>query len=282
MAPFLIAVAGAAIAGGLGYLVGKSSGSSNTNSSNSSSSKSGKGSSKSGGYGGGGYGGGGYSGGHVYNYEPDKVRIAEIERQTKLELADKETERIELMRDAKIELLKAQALTEAAIEKARADGMREMTDQLVHFQQEMLEIAEKRIVIIEKCALPIIREIETFYSEIAEKIQNNSEEYNTKKLPQLLEILGNYEEGSVSFKIYAAQINDDRIRQGKFLEDQLQQVSVRQNTVLQSFLSSKDKILNQTGQITQTITEKLLEQNLETMKRLNSPNDDIKALPPSD
>ena len=278
MAPFLIAVAGAAIAGGLGYLVGKSSGSSNTNSS---SSKSGKGSSKSGGHGGG-HSGGGYSGGHVYNYEPDKVRIAEIERQTKLELADKETERIELMRDAKIELLKAQALTEAAIEKARADGMREMTDQLVHFQQEMLEIAEKRIVIIEKCALPIIREIETFYSEIAEKIQNNSEEYNTKKLPQLLEILGNYEEGSASFKIYAAQINDDRIRQGKFLEDQLQQVSVRQNTVLQSFLSSKDKILNQTGQITQTITEKLLEQNLETMKRLNSPNDDIKALPPSD
>lgn len=278
MAPFLIAVAGAAIAGGLGYLVGKSSGNSNTNSS---SSKSGKGSSKSGGHSGG-HSGGGYSGGHVYNYEPDKVRIAEIERQTKLELADKETERIELMRDAKIELLKAQALTEAAIEKARADGMREMTDQLVHFQQEMLEIAEKRIVIIEKCALPIIREIETFYSEIAEKIQNNSEEYNTKKLPQLLEILGNYEEGSASFKISAAQINDDRIRQGKFLEDQLQQVSVRQNTVLQSFLSSKDKILNQTGQITQTITEKLLEQNLETMKRLNSPNDDIKALPPSD
>ncbi len=52
--------------------------------------------------------GGGYSSApsHIYNYEPDKLRIAEIERQTKLELADKETERIELMRDAKIELLK--------------------------------------------------------------------------------------------------------------------------------------------------------------------------------
>ena len=105
-------------------------------------------------------------------------------------------------------------------------------------------------------------------------IADNSRDWNV--------LIWNRGKDSASFKIYAAQINDDRIRQGKFLEDQLQQVSVRQNTVLQSFLSSKDKILNQTGQITQTITEKLLEQNLETMKRLNSPNDDIKALPPSD
>ena len=115
--------------------------------------------------------GGGYSSApsHIYNYEPDKLRIAEIERQTKLELADKETERIELMRDATIELLKAQAVTQAAIEKARAEGMREMTQQLIDLQKEMLEVAEKRIVIIEKCALPIIRDIENFYNQIGEK-----------------------------------------------------------------------------------------------------------------
>ena len=277
MLPLLIAAGIAVTAGGVGYALGKSSGSSN--SSNSSGSGSDGGSSS------GGHGGGG--GGHYYNYEPDKVRIAEIERQTRLELADKETERVELMRDAKIEILKAQAMTQAAIEKARAEGMREMTQHLINLQKEMLDIAEKKMVIIETCALPIIRDIETFYSEIAEKIQNNNDEYNTKKLPQLLEILGNYEEGTTSFKMYAAQINDDRIRQGKFIEDQLQQVSARQNYVLQSFLSSKEKIVDQTGKITRMIVDKSFKQlsnspaENDSVKRLKSPDDDVKFLPPN-
>ena len=276
MVPLLIAAGIAVTAGGVGYALGKSSGSSN--SSNSSGSGSDGGSSS---------GGSGGGGGHYYNYEPDKVRIAEIERQTRLELADKETERVELMRDAKIEILKAQAMTQAAIEKARAEGMREMTQHLINLQKEMLDIAEKKMVIIETCALPIIRDIETFYSEIAEKIQNNNDEYNTKKLPQLLEILGNYEEGTTSFKMYAAQINDDRIRQGKFIEDQLQQVSARQNYVLQSFLSSKEKIVDQTGKITRMIVDKSFKQlsnstsEKDSVKRLKSPDDDVKFLPPN-
>ena len=235
--------------------------------------------------------GGGYSSApsHIYNYEPDKLRIAEIERQTKLELADKETERIELMRDAKIELLKAQAVTQAAIEKARAEGMREMTQQLIDLQKEMLEVAEKRIVIIEKCALPIIRDIENFYNQIGEKIQQNGDDYNTKKLPQLLETLNKYEKGSTAFEIYAAQINEDRMRQSRFIEEQLRQVNIRQNTVLQSFLISKEKIVEQTGQITQTIADKLLTQKFEVLpsaendssKLLTLSGVDIKSLPPS-
>ena len=277
MVPLLIAAGIAVTAGGVGYALGKSSGSSKSADSSGSGSYGG---SSSGGSGGGG-------GGHYYNYEPDKVRIAEIERQTRLELADKETERVELMRDAKIEILKAQAMTQAAIEKARAEGMREMTQHLINLQKEMLDIAEKKMVIIETCALPIIRDIETFYSEIAEKIQNNNDEYNTKKLPQLLEILGNYEEGTTSFKIFAAKINDDSIRQGKFIEDQLQQVSARQNYVLQSFLSSKEKIVDQTGKITRMIVDKSFKQlsnspaENDSVKRLKSPDDDVKFLPPN-
>ncbi|MBR0060648.1 MAG: NC domain protein, partial [Selenomonadaceae bacterium] len=78
-----------------------------------------------------------------YNYEPDKVKIAEIERDTKLKLADKEAERIELMRDAQIELYKAQAISQAAIEKARVDGMVAMSNQMMLLQEKMLEVAKK-------------------------------------------------------------------------------------------------------------------------------------------
>ena len=87
--------------------------------------------------------------------------------------------------------------------------------------------------------------------------------------------------------MYAAQINDDRIRQGKFLEDQLQQVSARQNYVLQSFLGSKEKIVDHTGKITRMIVDKLFKQlsnstsEKDSVKRLNSPDDDVKFLPPN-
>lgn len=231
--------------------------------------------------------GGGSSSRSSYHYEPDKVRVAEIEQETKLKLADKEIERVELMKDAQIEILQAQALTQAAIEKARAEGMKEISAQLVNLQEKMLQIAEQRLTIIEKCSLPIIREIENFYNEIGEKIQAHGDEYNTKKLPQLLQILNQYEKGSPAFELYFAQIQNDMTRQGRFIEQQLQQVSERQNLVLQSFLSSKEKILDQTGQITETIAQKFLSDKIQSLpqsqydaqKSLST--QEIKALPPT-
>ena len=221
-------------------------------------------------------------------YEPDRVRVAEIERETKLRLAEKETERIELMRDAQLEILKAQTMSQIAIEKARVEGMTQTVNQLVALQEKLTELAEKRIMIIEKCSLPVIREIETFYNEVGEKISANNDEYNTKKLPQLLQILRQYEKGSPEHEIFFAQINEDRARQGKFIEQQMIRVSERQNIVLQSFLSTKEKILEQTGQITQQIAEgylkrpneNLLPQGQATLQAL--PSAETKQLPSAD
>lgn len=214
-----------------------------------------------------------------YNYEPDKVRIAEIERDTKLKLADKENERIELMRDAQIELFKAQAISQAAIEKARAEGAIAIANQLVIMQEKMLDVAKKRIAIIEEGSLPLIKEIENFYDEVGEKISADSEEYNTEKLPQLLKILSQYEKDSPEHEIFFAQINEDRARQGRFIERQMDRVSERQNLVLQSFLSTKEKIIEQTGQITQSVAEGFLKQQVEGLLPQAS---SLLALPPAE
>ena len=200
---------------------------------------------------------------HTYHYEPDKVRAAEIEQETKLRLADKEIERIELMRDAQMELLKAKTMIQMMIDKARVEGMARMADQLVILQEKMLDVAKKRIEIIEAGSMPIIREIEKFYNEIGDRIQASSDDYNMKKLPQLLEMLGHYEKGSAQYEIYMSQINDDRARQNKFVIEQMEKISERQNLVLQSFLSSKDKIIEQTGQITQSIAEGYLKKQID-------------------
>ena len=200
-----------------------------------------------------------------YNYEPDKVKVAEIERDLKLKLADKETERIELMRDAQLEFIKAQTISQIAIDEARVKGMSIMADQLVSLQEKMLDVAKKRIAIIEEGSMPIIREIENFYSEVETTIEKNIDEYNTKKLPQLLNILERYEPGTPQHEIYMAQINDDRARQNQFILQQMDKVRERQKAVLDSFISTKEKIIEQTGQITQSIAEGYLKQRLDTM-----------------
>ena len=225
---------------------------------------------------------------YSYNYEPDKVKIAEIERDTKLKLADKEKERIELMRDAQLELIESQTRSRLAIEEARARGMTAAAQQFIALQEKLTELAEKRILIIEKCSLPIVREIETFYDEVGDKISAANDEYNTKKLPQLLAILRQYDKDSPEHEIFFAQIQDDRARQGKFIEQQMARVSERQNIVLQSFLSTKEQIINQTGQITQQIAEDWLKRPNENllptggMSLPTLPNAQVKQLPPVD
>ena len=207
-----------------------------------------------------------------YNYEPDKVKIAEIERDMKLKLADKEKERIELMRDAQLDFMKAQTMSQMAIDEARVKGMAVMADQLVILQEKMLDVAKKRIAIIEEGSMPIIRDIENFYSEVEERISQNVEEYNTKKLPQLLDMLEKYKEGTPPYEIYMAQINDDRARQNRFVVQQMDQIRERQNLVLNSFLATKEKIIEQTGQITQSIAEGYLKKQLDTLQPMKNNN----------
>ena len=190
-----------------------------------------------------------------YTYEPDKVEIAKIEHDMKLKLADKELERVELMRNAQLEFIQAQAMSQMAVEEARAKGMSVMAEQLAVLQEKMLDVAKKRIAIIEEGSIPIIREIEAFYSEIEERITRNSEDYNINKLPQLLDMLSKYEQGTPQYDIYMSQINDDRVRQNQFVIQQMDQIRERQNIVLNSYVSTKEKIIEQTGQITQSIAE---------------------------
>jgi len=193
-----------------------------------------------------------------YNYEPDKVKVAQIEADLKLRMADKEMDRIELMRDARLELLKAQTMSQLAVDEARAKGLQFAAEKLAELQNRMLEISQKRIEIIEHGSLPIVKEIETFYNEIGGKIEADGEKYNTEKLPKLLALLGQYEKDSPEHKIFMEQINDDRARQNEYVTQQLGRIQERQNAVLQSFLDTKKQIIDQTGKLTQLAAERYL------------------------
>lgn len=196
-------------------------------------------------------------------YEPDKVKVAQIEADTKLRLADKENERIELMKNARLDILQFETQSQMALEQARAQGFTAIAQAIVAMQDQLNEVAEKRLQIIEKGSIQIVKEIESFYEEVGDKIQTDNDKYNREKLPALLEILQQYEPGSPEHQIYMQQIQDDRQLQQQHYMKQIEAVSQRQSQVISGFISSKEKIIAQTGQITQGMLDAVQKQVLQ-------------------
>lgn len=200
-------------------------------------------------FGGGGGGGGDYSSSQTI-YEPDRVKAAEIESDTKIRLAHMENERIELMKKARLDILEYETQSSIALEQARAQGLAVMAQTIVAMQDKLNEVAEKRLQIIEKGSLQIIKEIEGFYDELGAKIKEDNHTYTSEKLPELLSVLECYEEGTAAHKLYTRRIEDDMASQTKYYLKQLDSIADRQSQIIDGLLSSKEKIVEQTGQIT--------------------------------
>jgi hypothetical protein len=197
-----------------------------------------------------------------YNYEPDKVKVAEIEANAKLRLASMDHERIELMKNAELELLEFNATSQIAIEEAKARGFNVMAQSIVLMQERLNEIAEQRLQIIEKGSMIIVKEIENFYKELTHEIKEDDYEYNTEKLPKLLSILDKFEIGSPSHDLYKKKIDLDIDNQFGQLNSQITSVFERQKMMLGSFIQSKERIIEQTSEITQGVLEQFKNNSL--------------------
>ena len=82
--------------------------------------------------------GGGSSGGSrsTTTYEPDKVKIAEIEADTKIRLAHMETDRIEIMKQARLDILQFETESQIALEQAKAQGLTVMAQTILTLQEK--------------------------------------------------------------------------------------------------------------------------------------------------
>ena len=216
-----------------------------------------------------------------------KLKLAQMEQEHKAELAGMEKERVEEWRAAQLEIIQAQALAQMAVEEARTKGMTTAANHIFALQEKMTELAEKRMEIIEKCSLPIVREIEDFYDEIGNKISAEDNEYNTKKLPALLDMLEQFKEGTPRYKFYMKRIEDNMEEHHQFILGEMKSVRERQNIVLQGFIASRETILVQTGQITQQIAAGYLKQQENLLPQgqtspIALPASETKQLPPAE
>lgn len=196
-------------------------------------------------------------------YEPDKVRIAEIEQNTKIRLATMERERQELMHKAQLEFLQAHYDCEEALVQAKVRGFVATAEMIVRMQSKLTEIAETRMAIIEQGSLPIIKDIEKFYEELGDKVKADKEKYNLEDLPKLLALLGRYKVDSTEHKLYEKLIDEDMRLQSEYYMKQLDNIAIRQKQVIDGFIKSKNSIIEQTGLLTKELLASVQKQTLE-------------------
>lgn len=211
------------------------------------------------------FGGGSSSSGgsrSTTTYEPDKVKVAQIEADTKIKLADMEIDRIKLMKQAKIDILQFETDSNIALEEARAKGFTVMAQTIVAMQEKINDIAEKRFSIIANGSFQVVKEIEDFYAELGKKIDEDNYKYSTEKLPQLLSILEKYDEGTPAHTLYLKRIEQDMNSQTQAYLMQIEAIQNRQAQIINDIENSKNKIIEQTGQITAGLLENINNQVL--------------------
>jgi hypothetical protein len=193
-----------------------------------------------------------------HNYEPDKVKIAEINQQTQLQLAGKENERIELMKQAKLEILQEEAKFQQALYVARIKGLEQMSQIIIAMQERFNEIAQNRLKIIEFGSMNIIKDIEQFYHELQSSIEKKDVEFTENKLPVLLEQLEKYQQGSAAHQLYFKKIDALITTQARYAEQALTDLSARQKQIIASSLSTKEKITEHTDRLTAQLVERIV------------------------
>jgi len=112
---------------------------------------------------------------HSYSYEPDKVRIAEIERDTKLSLADKEQELEKMRQDF-----------EAAMLQAKMRGLGAVFEALQKTFKEAVALSQEHYNIVESASLEVIQKVEKLYSsmEAELRLDHFSQNHPLEKLRQ--------------------------------------------------------------------------------------------------
>ena len=182
-----------------------------------------------------------------------QAKFAEMEHQWQLKLADKDNERIGLMRDAQLDIIKAQTMSQMMIERARVEGQAKLADYLVGLQAKIVELSKQRLLIISSGEMKLVRDIEKFYGELTKSIEARKDEYDTKKLPQLLDVLTQYEQGTPQYNLYFRQIEKDQDTEQEFLLKQMDAALKRQQSAIDSLHRSKELIAQQTGELMQII-----------------------------
>ncbi len=162
-------------------------------------------------------------------YDPS-VKAREQAEQTVKELT-KQGKPLEFNAQMEAALLEARLRGEQAIQQAIFDRMREANI-----------LAEQRLTLIETAGMDVIKQIEGYYSQLMTEIDQDDFSSTRQQIPQLLEILKQFDAGSVEHGIYQQEIQDYRKRHNDLVMERFKGLHKRQMQLIESVVTGKEQI----------------------------------------
>ena len=188
-------------------------------------------------------------------YEPDKVRVAEIEYNTKIKLAGMEQDRIKLHIDTQMELAEFNARMEAALIEARARGEQTTQQSILDMMRGANILAEQRLRLIETAGIDIVKQINEYYIQLDDEItKDDFKMMDRKRL--LLHTLNEFEIDSKEQNFYFQEIQDLCRRHNEFVTLRMKYLQDRQSLLLMSCIASKEQLTSHIN----ILVEKRIEQ----------------------
>ena len=139
-------------------------------------------------------------------YEPDKVRVAEIENKTKLLLKELEAKNIRLKTDMQKEIISHLVEEEKILMQAKIEGYNYLLKGIAEFKDQLLGLRIERRLEIENSHNENNIKTNNYYDEIENKINEEAKDFELNHIPDLLNKLEEYEKDTKSYEIYLSFI----------------------------------------------------------------------------
>lgn len=194
-------------------------------------------------------------------YEPDVHDVALIVGQTQALTAHLELGRVEYLKNAQLDILTFHANTLISLDQAKAQGFVHMAKQIEELQETFCSVATKRLAFIEQAHLDFVEEMETYYLALEEALQYQPVPTPEVSLPDLLDSLEQYPEGSPEHGQCVEAIEEALVLQVKFRLSQLVSIATRQDVLHDSFLQGEESVLELTSVVTESIMKHIVTQS---------------------
>ena len=171
-------------------------------------------------------------------YEPDKVKIAELE-----------SGKMDRAIEAQKEIIQMNNEMQLYIMEAHQKGFEHSTQILKDMMRSLNQIAQERLVLIENGHFEVVEKIEKLYLGLEKEIREDNNSFNMSQLPQMLEMLSKFEVGSASARLYEKSVDKQIELNGTFFTQKLSALHERQKLMVASAIKSKEQVLEQSAQI---------------------------------
>lgn len=182
-------------------------------------------------------------------YEPDKVRVAEIEAQKAVAVEQLKGKNIQLRKEATKELIETNARMEQLIIKAKVEGFGDVQKKLIEMTRELNTLGEQRILMLEAASGTSLEKMNKHYLDFNNRINEDSTHFMSSDVPLMLQQLNKFDKDSASFKMYHDQLNNHI---SNFISNQnnyIKHIGEQQQKMVDSNIALRENITEHTNLI---------------------------------